>query len=51
MHGERHKAALAKYDQHLDYLDTSAYQQAIVQTVEHEKSLLRRMKLLAVPAT
>ncbi|MGH8832360.1 MAG: tripartite tricarboxylate transporter substrate binding protein [Polaromonas sp.] len=51
MHGERHKAALAKYDQQLDYLDTSAYQQAILQTVEHEKSLLRRMKLLAVPAT
>ncbi len=47
---ERHKAALARYDQTIDYLDTPAYQQAILQTVEREKVLLRRMKLLAVPA-
>ena len=51
MHSERHKAALAKYDQHLDYLDTRAYEQAIVQTVAHEKALLRRMKLLPVSPT
>lgn len=49
MHGERHKAALARYDQNLDYLSTQAYAQAILQTVEHEKRLLRRMNLLAVP--
>lgn len=47
---ERHKAALARYDQTIDYLDTPAYQQAILQTVEREKILLRRMKLLAAPA-
>ena len=51
MHSERHKAALARYDQQLDYLSTQAYAQAILKTVEHEKSLLRRMNLLAVPAT
>ncbi|MDB5884798.1 MAG: hypothetical protein JWR74_969 [Polaromonas sp.] len=50
MHGERHKAALARYDQTLDYLSTSAYAQAILKTVEHEKTLLRRMNLLATPA-
>lgn len=50
MHSERHNAALARYDQNLDYLSTQAYAQAIVKTVEHEKSLLRRMNLLAVPA-
>ena len=50
MFSERHKAALARYDQSLDYLDTHAYQLAIVQTVEREKALLRRMKLLAAPA-
>ena len=47
---ERHKAALARYDQSIDYLDTQAYQQAILQTVEREKALLHRMKLLAAPA-
>lgn len=50
MLSERHKAALARYDQSLDYLDTHAYQLAILQTVEREKALLRRMKLLAAPA-
>jgi tripartite-type tricarboxylate transporter receptor subunit TctC len=50
MFSERHKAALARYDQSLDYLDTQAYQHAILQTVEREKALLRRMKLLAPPA-
>lgn len=49
MHSERHKAALARYDQHLDYLATQAYAQAILKTVAHEKLLLRRMNLLAVP--
>jgi tripartite-type tricarboxylate transporter receptor subunit TctC len=47
---ERHKAALARYDQSIDYLDTQAYQHAIVQTVAREKILLQRMKLLAAPA-
>lgn len=51
MFSERHKAALARYDQSLDYLDTQAYQHAILQTVEREKTLLRRMKLLAAPAS
>lgn len=50
MFSERHKAALARYDQSLDYLDTQAYQRAILQTVEREKALLRRMNLLATPA-
>lgn len=50
MHSERHKAALARYDQHLEYLPTQAYAQAILKTVEHEKLLLRRMNLLAVPS-
>ena len=49
MHSERHKAALARYDQQLDYLSTQDYAQAILKTVEHEKALLRRMNLLAVP--
>ena len=47
MHTERHRAALARYDQHLDYLDTEAYRLALVQTVERERALLRRMRLLA----
>lgn len=51
MFSERHKAALARYDQSLDYLDTRAYQLSILQTVAHEKALLRRMNLLAAPAT
>lgn len=47
MHTERYRAALARYDQHLDYLDTEAYRQSIAQTVARERALLRRMKLLA----
>jgi len=50
MFSERHKAALARYDQSLDYLDTASYKLSILQTVEREKALLRRMKLLAAPA-
>jgi tripartite-type tricarboxylate transporter receptor subunit TctC len=50
MHTERHKAALAKFDQQLEYLDTQGYQQAIYQTVERERQLLARMNLLAPPA-
>ena len=44
-----HKAALARYDQDINYLDTAAYQLAINETVKHEKALLSRMKLLAAP--
>jgi tripartite-type tricarboxylate transporter receptor subunit TctC len=47
---ERHQAALARYDQAVDYLNTQAYQHAILQTVAREKTLLQRMKLLAPPA-
>jgi tripartite-type tricarboxylate transporter receptor subunit TctC len=43
----RHRAALARYDQDINYLDTAAYQQAIGETVKREKALLGRMKLLA----
>ena len=45
----RHRAALARYDQDISYLDTAAYQQAIKETVRREKALLGRMKLLAAP--
>lgn len=45
----RHRAALARYDQDINYLDTAAYQQAILDTVAREKLLLGRMKLLAKP--
>jgi tripartite-type tricarboxylate transporter receptor subunit TctC len=47
MFSPRHQAALARYDQSIDYLGTRAYQQAVLDTVEREKALLRRMKLLA----
>jgi tripartite-type tricarboxylate transporter receptor subunit TctC len=47
----RHRAALARYDQDISYLNTAAYQQAILDTVEREKVLLGRMKLLAAPAS
>src|SRR3990167_1694389 len=50
MFSERHQAALAKYDQGLDYLNTHDYRQAVMATVEHEKRLLKRMNLLARPA-
>lgn len=46
MFSERHQQVLARYDQALDYLDTRAYRQAIANTVEHEKRLLKRMNLL-----
>jgi tripartite-type tricarboxylate transporter receptor subunit TctC len=45
----RHRAALARYDQDINYLDTAAYQRAILDTVAREKILLGRMKLLAKP--
>jgi len=50
MFSERHQAALAKYDQSLDYLNTHDYRQAVRTTVEREKRLLKRMNLLARPA-
>ncbi|MEY4755656.1 MAG: hypothetical protein RJA34_554 [Pseudomonadota bacterium] len=46
MFSARHQAALARYDQSIDYLGTRAYQQAILDTVERERALLKRMKLL-----
>jgi tripartite-type tricarboxylate transporter receptor subunit TctC len=49
IYSPRHKNALARYDQDINYLDTSAYQQAISETVKREKALLSRMKLLATP--
>lgn len=48
---ERHSAALARYDQSLDYLNTRDYRQAVLATVEREKQLLARMHLLAKPAS
>jgi len=50
MFSERHQQALARYDQALNYLDTAAYRQSILQTVAREKQLLKRMNLLAAPA-
>lgn len=50
MFSERHQQALARFDQFLDYLDTRAYRQAIAETVEHEKRLLKRMNLLHTPS-
>lgn len=47
----RHREALARYDQDINYLNTAAYQQAILDTVAREKVLLGRMKLLAPPAS
>ena len=49
MFSERHQQALGRYDQFLDYLDTRAYRQAITDTVENEKRLLKRMNLLHTP--
>jgi tripartite-type tricarboxylate transporter receptor subunit TctC len=46
---ERHTLALAKFDQSLEYLNTSDYRQAVMATVEREKQLLARMNLLAKP--
>jgi tripartite-type tricarboxylate transporter receptor subunit TctC len=50
MFSERHQQALARYDQALDYLDTRAYRQAIMDTVARERQLLKRMNLLHTPA-
>jgi hypothetical protein len=49
MFSERHQAALARYDQGLDYLNTHDYRQAVLATVERERRLLKRMNLLARP--
>ena len=46
----RHREALARFDQSIDYLDTAGYQAAVLKTVEHERQLLSRMNLLAKPA-
>ncbi|HMN92280.1 MAG TPA: tripartite tricarboxylate transporter substrate binding protein [Hydrogenophaga sp.] len=46
MHTERHRQALARYDQQLDYLNTQDYRRALVATVARERSLLARMNLL-----
>lgn len=47
---ERHRQALQSYDQHLEYLNTEQYQQAVLHTVERERALLQRMNLLAKPS-
>jgi hypothetical protein len=47
---ERHREALARYDQHLEYLNTEQYQRAVLDTVDRERTLLQRMNLLAKPA-
>ena len=49
MMSEKHTAALARYDQAIDYLNTRDYRQAVLVTVEREKKLLARMNLLAKP--
>ena len=46
MLSEKHVAALARYEQSLDYLNTRDYRQAVLATVEREKRLLARMNLL-----
>jgi len=46
MHTERHRLALARYDQQLDYLNTQDYRRALLTTVVRERSLLARMNLL-----
>lgn len=51
MNTERHVAALARYDQSIDYLGTQDYRQALLAAVEHEKKLLTRMNLLAKSAS
>ncbi len=47
MQSERHQQELARYDQTLDYLNTRDDRQAVLDTVEREKRLLQRMKLMA----
>lgn len=42
----RHLAELDRYDQTTAYLDSAAYARSIERTVEGERALLRRMKLL-----
>ncbi|HQS64843.1 MULTISPECIES: tripartite tricarboxylate transporter substrate binding protein [unclassified Acidovorax] len=51
MNAERHTAALARYDQSLDYLGPREYRQSVLATVEREKKLLARMNLLARSAS
>ena len=46
----RHREALARFDQSIDYLDTAGYEAAVLKTVEQERQLLSRMNLLAKPA-
>jgi len=46
LHTERHRQALARYDQQIDYLNTQDYRRALLATVARERSLLARMNLL-----
>ena len=46
----RHKEALERFDQSINYLNTADYRAAVLKTVEHERQLLSRMNLLAKPA-
>lgn len=46
MHSPAHMDALARYDQQLDYLNTTDYQRAILATIDRETRLLQRLKLL-----
>jgi tripartite-type tricarboxylate transporter receptor subunit TctC len=46
----RHREALDRFDQSINYLNTADYRAAVLQTVEHERQLLSRMNLLAKPA-
>ncbi len=48
-HGRRHREALARYEQELDYLDTAQYQRSIQELVARERRLLARMNLLYRP--
>lgn len=43
----RHVAELQRHEQELSYLDGAAYRQALLASVQHERKLLQRMKLLA----
>jgi tripartite-type tricarboxylate transporter receptor subunit TctC len=45
----RHREALTRFDQSIEYLNTADYSAAVLQTVEHERQLLQRMNLLAKP--
>ena len=46
----RHREALARFDQSIDYLNTADYRASVLQTVTRERQLLGRMNLLAKPA-